>query len=394
MTLPKIDEWIKEVETRPGSAITILKLIAGRLHDLTERNEALLAENLSLQDGSKVEEYRRRIAHLEFELDLLKRRYGLDEAGLTALVAEPAAAALCLLVYNSQGRILRLNLPKELGTLSYHLEGELLGGGEPPSLVCVPDSEEMLLLFTSGRISTCSLENLSALPEESELNFKQGSLPDEPHAGERLACLLPLSWMPMADFFIQASRRGCIKKTLTSIAENIFANHFLGKGAVQKQDQPFNLGLCQKQERFAVVSQEGRLLGMEVDSLSYSTEERIKLDGTDHVIAGFTYRQDELIFCLTQTGKVISKGAAFIEPMKAPISRGQALIPESRLEQGVRFIGAAAIKANDRVAVLDKLGNLNIHLNSDLTAAGSVKTSEALLAFGVIPAPMEKKGLA
>ena len=82
MTLPKIDEWIQEVEARPGSAVAILKLIAGRLRDLSTRNEELLAENISLQDGSRVEDYKRRIAHLEFQLDLLKRRYGMDEAAL------------------------------------------------------------------------------------------------------------------------------------------------------------------------------------------------------------------------------------------------------------------------------------------------------------------------
>ena len=49
----------------------ILKLIAGRLHDLNERNEELAAENIILRDGSRVKEYQERIAHLEFQLDLL-----------------------------------------------------------------------------------------------------------------------------------------------------------------------------------------------------------------------------------------------------------------------------------------------------------------------------------
>ena len=34
----KIDEWIKEAEVRPGSALMILKLVAGRMRDLSERN--------------------------------------------------------------------------------------------------------------------------------------------------------------------------------------------------------------------------------------------------------------------------------------------------------------------------------------------------------------------
>ena len=78
----KIDEWIKEAETRPGSALMILKLVANRLRDLTERNEELLAENIALQDGSRVEEYQKRITHLEYQLELLKRRIGADDEAL------------------------------------------------------------------------------------------------------------------------------------------------------------------------------------------------------------------------------------------------------------------------------------------------------------------------
>ena len=77
----KIDEWIKEAETRPGSALMVLKLVAGRMRDLTERNEEILAENISLQDGSRVLEYQKRIAYLEFQLDLLKRQLGNQENG-------------------------------------------------------------------------------------------------------------------------------------------------------------------------------------------------------------------------------------------------------------------------------------------------------------------------
>jgi hypothetical protein len=60
----KIDEWMKEAEARPESAITIVRLIARRLRELTERNEELLAENIALQNGTRVEEYQKRIAHL------------------------------------------------------------------------------------------------------------------------------------------------------------------------------------------------------------------------------------------------------------------------------------------------------------------------------------------
>ena len=64
----KIDEWMKEAEERPESAVTIVRLIARRLRELSERDEELLAENIALQNGTRVEEYQKRIAHLEYQL--------------------------------------------------------------------------------------------------------------------------------------------------------------------------------------------------------------------------------------------------------------------------------------------------------------------------------------
>src|SRR6266498_2702027 len=56
----KIEEWMKEAEARPESAVTIVRLIARRLGELTARNEELLAENIALQNGTSVEEYQKR----------------------------------------------------------------------------------------------------------------------------------------------------------------------------------------------------------------------------------------------------------------------------------------------------------------------------------------------
>ena len=47
----KIDEWMKEAEARPESAVTIVRLIARRLRELTERNAELLTENIAMQNG-------------------------------------------------------------------------------------------------------------------------------------------------------------------------------------------------------------------------------------------------------------------------------------------------------------------------------------------------------
>ena len=85
----KIDEWLKEAETRPESALTLMRLIAGRLRELSERDEELLAENIALQNGTRVEEYEGRIAHLEYQLELLKRRFGAEGLELAEIEIKP-----------------------------------------------------------------------------------------------------------------------------------------------------------------------------------------------------------------------------------------------------------------------------------------------------------------
>jgi hypothetical protein len=378
----KIDEWIKEAETRPGSALMVLKLVANRLRDLSERNEELLAENIALQNGTRVDEYQKRITHLEFQLEMLKRRIGEDGA---VQMENPAATALSLLVYNAQGRISRLEIGQDAAALG-RITGELVVDGELPHFLAVPADEEVLLLFTSGRISTLPVSSLPVTEPGGEWAWEQAHLPDEPHAGELLACLMPLSRLPFSDLILQVSRRGNVKKTMTTLAQTVLGNHYLGRGAIQKADQPFSAALCQKKDRFAVVTYEGRLLGLDVDELSYAAEERIKLEALDYVVAAFALRPDESLLCLTQTGKVVVRKGSDLEVSKSPQTRGQALISPSRLEQGTRFIGAVAVKETDRLVVLDAEGKLNLHSVEAVTGAGSVRAGGLILSVGVVPA--------
>ena len=92
---------------------------------------------------------------------------------------------------------------------------------------------------------------------------------------------------------------------------------------------------------------------------------------------------------VTQTGKVIQRESNSLELSKSPLAKGQALIPPSRLDQGVRFIGAASVRDQDRIAVLDAVGNLRVHSAEASTGTGSIEaegqTGEAV-SIGVIPA--------
>ena len=382
----KIDEWMKEAETRPESAVTIVRLVARRLRELAERNEELLTENIALQNGTRVEEYQKRIAHLEYQLDLLKRRFGADESLLAELpTTSTETSTLSLLMYNTYGRVLRVEIDANSQALG-HLVDEALANNEQPRLLVVPSNEEVLLLFTSGRVSTCAVESISKVEPEAEWMWNGAALPDEPRAGEFLVCIVPISRLPLSEFFLQVSRRGCVKKTMTSMGQSILGNHYLGKGTLQKSDQAFDVTLCLKKDLFAFVTIEGKLLGLDVNELSYSSEDRIKLTASDYVIASFVPHPDESMLFVTQTGKVIQRDCDSLELSKSPLAKGQALIPPSRLEQGVRFIGAASVRAGDRIAVLDSKGNLQIHGAQSIVGAGAIEADGVILSIGVIPA--------
>ena len=386
----KIDEWMREAETRPESAVTIVKLVSKRLRELTERNEELLTENIALQNGTRVEDYQKRIAHLEYQLDLLKRRFGADESLLVELPGTAMeTAALSLLAYNTYGRVLRLEVDSNTQGLG-RIADETLPTSEQPRLLAVPSNEEVLLLFTSGRVSTCSVGTIPAVECGGTWTWNEAALPDEPRAGEFLAGIMPISRLPLSEFFLQVSRRGCVKKTMTSMAQSILGNHYLGKGTLQKSDQSFGVTLCLKKDLFVFVTIEGKLLGLDADELSYSAEDRIKLTASDYVIASFLPHADESMLFLTQTGKVLHREYESLELSKSALAKGQPLISPARLEQGVRFIGAAAVRDADRVAVLDSKGNLNLHVAESIVGAGSVDAEGLILSICVIPAEAQK----
>jgi DNA gyrase/topoisomerase IV subunit A len=221
--------------------------------------------------------------------------------------------------------------------------------------------------------------------------WEQAALPNEPHAGEQLACLLPISQLPLSEFFLQVSRRGCTKKALTSMSESILNNHFIGQGTLQKSDQPLDLTLARKKDRAVLVTYEGKMMAFDVENLSYATEERIRLSATDYVVGSFIMPADTSLLCVTQTGKVIHRDNKNVETSKSSTSKGQPLIPPSRLEQGTRFMGAAAVKDSDQVAILDAAGRINIHNVAEMTGSGSVSTEGLILSIGPISPERRKK---
>ena len=225
-------------------------------------------------------------------------------------------------------------------------------------------------------------------------SWEQAAMPNEPHAGEQLACVVPFSHLPLSDFFLQVSRRGYTKKTLTSMSESILNNHFIGRGATQKSDQPFDLTLARKNDLAALVTYEGKVIAFDVEKLSYAAEERIRLSALDYVIGSFIIPADTSLLCVTQTGKVIQRESKSIEASKSSLSKGQSLIPPSRLEQGTRFMGAVAVKDTDQIAILDASGKINIHDVEAMTGSGSVEADGLVLSIGLIQAEGGKRRVA
>ncbi|MBI3169371.1 MAG: hypothetical protein HYZ22_12880 [Chloroflexi bacterium] len=318
-------------------------------------------------------------------MDMLKQRFGMDETTIASIPvpSESVASALNLLVYNALGRIFRVELDagtKEVGTIS----GEMVTDHEPPRLLATPSNENLLLLFTSGRVEKFLASDIPTMQLGSTWMWDQAALPNEPRAGEQLACIIPFSRLPLADFILQTSRRGYAKKTLTTISESILSNHFIGKGTSQKSDQPFDLTLSRKNDIAAFVTYEGKVTAYDVDGLTYTTEERIKLSATDYVVGSFILPADTSLLCVTQTGKVIHRESKSIETAKSASSKGQSLIPPTRLEQGVRFMGAAAVKDSDQVVILDAAGRINIHDVNTMTGSGSVQAEGWILSMGLI----------
>ncbi len=387
----KIDEWISEAETRPGSALMILKLVAGRLRDLTERNEELLAENIELENGSRVQEYQKQIAHLEFQLEILKRRFG--EGNNESQAGQDQPDSLQLLVFNNDGRLLRLD-PGASSWMDLREAGQLTGqfasNGEYPRLLALSANEELLLLFSSGRVATRKMSEIASFEAGTSWEWEQISLPEAPHGAESLVGIAPLSELAVSQFFMQTSRQGAVKKTLCSISEKILSNHYLGRGAVQKTDQAFEVSLARKNERYAGLSREGRLQNLGVEGLSFSAEERLKLTATDHMVAAFIIHAGESLLALTQTGKVVVRDFASLETGKSSSAHGQALISAARLEQGTRFIGAAACRPQDLLVTLDEDGRLAVHPVQEVTGAGAIQSEKNFVGLGRIPV-WEKK---
>jgi DNA gyrase/topoisomerase IV subunit A len=402
ITPEKIEEWIKEVEERPESAALILRYIANRLRELSERNEELLADNISLRTKERVAEYERRITSLEYQLDLLKRQFGgrFPESQSTAFIeqstSDTTSSTLSLLVYDALGHVARMEA--ELKNLN---DGEViarldLGSTHGPDmetlrLLPLPDTEELLFVFTSGRAEVLPLTDLQAIdlhtPEGIVMHKLLESLPAAIYAGEALACIAPVSKMAISEFFVQVTRKGYIKKISTTMADSILSNRYIGSGVKLPADQTFALLLCANDDRITLFSQEGYVLCVDASLLPTSIEEAMRLGPGDHLVSAFLSPKDSATLVMTNNAKAIHRTDEFLESAAGYRQRGKAIYSQKRREEGVRVVGGGAVSEQGWGFALQQDGSITTHNLQDLLNSGAIQTVEELLAFSTYSAP-------
>ncbi len=384
ITPEKIEEWLREAEERPSSMAVILQYVANRLRDLTARNEELRAENLALRTEKRVEEYEQRITHLEYQLDLLRRQFGGElPAEYAAVAQEKGQESLSVLIYDTLGRILRVKVDGaqlSAGKVLARLTAALPTNEDPPRMLVVPSYEELMFVFSSGRIATLAVESIAAV---EALDWAHAALPQEPRGGETLACLSPISSMALADFILQASRRGFVKKVMTSLAPSVLNKHYIGTGATIQGDRTHTLALCGKDDQLVMVSRDGYLLGLDVRDLPFSAEEAFRLGALDGLASVFVRQPGQAILVMTQVGKIIHWAADRLEISHSLKAKGQPLYSAQRRDRGVRVVGAAAVGEGDWAVALHGDGRLTAHAVRSLIDEGAVAVGGELLDFAL-----------
>lgn len=366
----QIDEWLREMEARPESAAAIVRIIASRLRELDEQNQALLAENILLRSGKKVEGYENQIAALNDQLELLKRQF----SGVQP--AQPGDNALGLLIYNPGGQAFCLPMPPEIlepGRVLGRMPGEF-SPEDAPLLQVVNSQDELLFVMDSGRAVKQTASGLPAL--HADFDGSQ-TLQIERRGSERLAFVLSIGRLPLYEFGVQVSRRAFVRLVQSATLSGWINKGNVGTGVLLPSDRTFSLRMAQKDQRIVLASREGLLWSMAARDLPYMPEEAVRLSTADRIVDVFVADQQTDLLVLTQSGKVFHRELAWLDAAHSFRSPGQAVLSSARLESGVRVAAAAAVNATDWAVILTSDGRLNLHRAADLLNSGSVLDADS-----------------
>jgi DNA gyrase/topoisomerase IV subunit A len=383
----KIEEWIQEVNQRPTSAPLIIQFIANRLNELTKWNEQLREENIALRSEKRVREYEQQISYLNNQLDLLKRQFdGEIPSEESPQTTSKPLDTLNILVYDSLGHIARLDLEENdmVDGKTMLMFENLATDGEPARLSVIPSSEELLCIFTSGRIAPIPVSSIPFVQREGQpSDWGQIQIPHEPAIGDALACLIPVSKMALSDFLVQISRRAFMKKIRMALAPSIMENLYIGRGAKLPGDQTMELFLGHEADRYILLSEEGYLGSVTAEMLSFAVVEAMRLNATDHLVGAFAIQPEQSLLVMTQVGKAIHRTAESIEDAEALNRKGKALYSTSRRKQGVRVVGGGPVGTGDWALALHKNGTLSLHAVSSILESGTISLDDEILSFKV-----------
>lgn len=396
ITNEKIEEWIREAEERPDSAAIIIRFIGNRLNELEKWNEELQSENLSLRTEKKVEDFESRIGILEYQLGLLKRQLG----GEIILPEDynrseflPDTQILSLLIYHTQGQVLRLEMPlAELasGNISERIPDNTELANLPLQILPVYQNEELLFVFDSGRTISVPVASIPA-SDKHNLNW-EGAFLQPPLGSEELSFIYPVGRMGLFDYCVQISRKGCVKKIKEALFETYLAKSYIGTGIKSQPDKTCGLVFCKKNERLNLVSKEGILQCIEVESLPATIEEVIRLSITDHIITAFTSGVDNpgkscLLF-ITSNGKVIQRDLDWLEVASSYKSKGQAVYSQERRQAGIRLVSAEVVNEVDWGIALCSDGELVTYEIKEIIEAGTLLNNapgKSIIDFAILP---------
>jgi hypothetical protein len=336
-----VGEWLREVRERPESAPPIIREIADRLMELDKLNEQLRIENLALSTKHRVQQYKDRIAELEYQLEIMGKQLEGGPANLDTVN---------LLVYNWRGQIIKLTVDVAdlvSGVAIGSFPGELVVERDGIGLCSVHPQEELLLVFASGRTTRLPVDNIP-LSQNKKLNWNEG-YDENLSQDEALVGITPISTLSMFDQAVQTSRRGYARKISIKFLQRYISRNSIGKGtaASVKVDQPFNLTLCQQDDLFVMVSRQGYVLSVTGDSLPAATDQTIKLDPDDGLVASFALPEGASLVIVSQEGRAMRYPASWLKPADKLGRKGQAIWSKAKRESGLQVAGALAAADDD-----------------------------------------------
>jgi DNA gyrase/topoisomerase IV subunit A len=329
-----------------------------------------------------VEEYESRIAALEYQLELLKRRGSSPASGGEGTVAAQPSGG-CLILFNGGGQILRLPVPADqpesgmlLGRFTAPLDPRL-----PPGFLAAANNEELLFVFDSGRTVTLPAGEIAA--SSAELDWRQAHRV-LPRPGEELVAALAINSLALAEYCVQVSRRACAKLMPKASFQALIAKGSIGAGIKRRPDKTALLVLCGREDGLALATREGNLVTLPVSRVPYSVDEVLQLSVSDYVIAGFPFSGKSDLLFVTNAGKTIRRDTSWLEPAGSFKTRGQPVFSSARRDAGVRLAGAVTVQDRGQYAGLHAAGAVWGYPLAALLDSAGIETDSApgeLLAF-------------